>query len=256
MSCATTAVRSDDAWLLNGHKKWITSGWYANYFCVFARTDRTSFTMFVVPRTAAGVRVDRMACTGAIESGTASVRFDDVSIPLDNVIGAVGQGFAIAMDLLIEERWASGVTSLAMGRRALEESMQWANTRLIHDRPMHRLQAVRLRLARMKMLLDPMDTLAKQLAIRLSDGRNAQNMTTELAADCAGFKAVSTTALAECVQHAMILMGGRAFETSGQGHTVARLHSEVHGMACAGGTYDVLMDGVARAMLAAFRSSL
>ncbi len=52
------------------------------------------------------------------------------------------------------------------------------------------------------------------------------------------------------------LFGGRAFEATGQGGIIGRLNAEVHGMACAGGTYDVLMDGVARSMLLSMHSSL
>ena len=108
----------------------------------------------------------------------------------------------------------------------------------------------------MKMCLDPLDALAVQLATRLTDCRNTQRMTVSLAADCAGFKATATHALTECVRHAMVLFGGRAFELTGQGAVVARLNTEVHGMQCAGGTYDVLMDGVARTMLSVVASKL
>jgi alkylation response protein AidB-like acyl-CoA dehydrogenase len=267
----TTALRRGDAWVLNGHKKWITGGWYADYFCVLARTDATGtgtgtgssgrgsvagFSMFVVPRTASGVRVDRMVCNAAAESGSANVLFEDVVMSDRDVIGVIGQGFTIAMDLLVEERWVSGITSLAMARRSLDEVLEWTQTRQIHGKPMHRLQAVRLRVARMKMLLDPLDALARQLAVQLSMSRNKQQMSIALAADCAGFKATATLALTDCVQHAMLLFGGRAFEAAGKGGIIGRLHAEVHGMACAGGTYDVLMDGVARSMLLSMHSSL
>ena len=250
------AVRiAPNRWRLQANKKWITGGWYADYFCVLVRTDdRTDgratmgdLTMFVVPRHVA--EVTRMTCSGAIESGTAHVLLEDVEVSSDAIIGNVGQGFQIAMDLLVEERWVSGVTSLAMGRRALDEVLCWVHIREVHDVPMHRLQAVRMRLARMKMLLDPLDALALQLATRLEECRNAKCMTISLSADCAGFKATATHVLTECVRHAMILLGGRAFELTGYGATVARLNTEVHGIQCAGGTYDVLMDGVARTMI-------
>jgi alkylation response protein AidB-like acyl-CoA dehydrogenase len=251
------AVRiAPNRWRLHAQKKWITGGWYANYFCVLVRTDdrtdgratTSDLTMFVVPHHV--VRVTRMACSGAIESGTAHVSFEDVEVSSDDIIGAMGDGFQIAMDLLVEERWINGVTSLAMGRRALDEILDWVHVRELHNVPLHRLQAVRMRLARMKMLLDPLDALALQLAMRLAECRNAKCMKISLASDCAGFKATATHVLTECVRHAMILLGGRAFELTGHGAVVARLNTEVHGIQCAGGTYDVLMDGVARTMIA------
>ena len=110
-------------------------------------------------------------------------------------------------------------------------------------------QAVRLRLANMKMLICPLDSMAIVLARRLSVARNASKMVPELSADCAGFKAMCTYVLSKCVQSASILFGGRAFEKNGPGAIIARLQSEVHAMHCTGGTYDVLMEQVAQNMI-------
>jgi acyl-CoA dehydrogenase len=153
-----------------------------------------------------------MDCAGAAESGTARVVFDDVPLADSDVIGGVGTGFAIAMDVLVEERWVSGITSLAMARHALEDTINWSKHRQVHGKPLHRLQAVQLRLARMKMALLPMDSLALQLADRLTERRTTGTPSLELAGDCAGFKATATSVLVDCLRHAMVLFGGRAFE--------------------------------------------
>ena len=212
---ATRATRAATGqWLLSGCKKWITGGWYADYFCVLARTDdptapragRDGFTMFVVPRSAAVV--ERMDCAGAAESGTARVVFDDV--PLTD------------SDVIVEERWVSGITSLAMARHALEDT-----------------------------ILLPMDSLALQLADRLTERRTTGTPSLELAGDCAGFKAAATGVLVDCLRHAMVLFGGRAFETRGEGRGIAALHTQAHGMECAGGTSDVLMCFAAKVMVSA-----
>ena len=120
---------------------------------------------------------------------------------------------------------------------------------MLNGRPMFHKQAVRLRLAKMKMLIDPLDSMAILLAGRLSVARNTSNMVPDLSADCAGFKAMCTSVLSKCIQSASILFGGRAFEKNGPGAIIARLQSEVHAMHCAGGTHDVLMEQVARNML-------
>ena len=123
----------------------------------------------------------------------------------DNIIGHVGQGFLIAMDVLVEERWITGITSLAMARRALNECLKWSKLRMLNGRPMFHKQAVRLRLAKMKMLIDPLDSMAILLAGRLSVARNTSNMVPDLSADCAGFKAMCTSVLSKCIQSASIL---------------------------------------------------
>lgn len=250
LSCLTTAtIAENGTWLLNGQKKWITGGIYADFFCVFVRTGKPSkhgFTMFVVPRTKKGVTVERMSCIGAQESGTARVTFENVSLTDKDIIGKLGQGFQIAMDILVEERWISGITSLAMAHRALEECVQWSQKRYLHGKEMFHTQAVRLRLAEMKMSLLPLDAMARDVALRLGEARNKKRVLNDLSAECAGFKACCVASLQTCIQHASLLFGGRAFETIGKGAIIAKLRSEVHGMQCAGGTYDLLMETVAR----------
>lgn len=90
----TEAILSPDGkyYTINGQKKWITAGMYADYFLTLVRTASNSMTMILIPRTA-GVTTRHMVMSGSGSAGTAFVDFDEVVVPVDNVVGRVGEGF-------------------------------------------------------------------------------------------------------------------------------------------------------------------
>jgi acyl-CoA dehydrogenase family member 9 len=118
----TRARRDDDgSWTLEGEKLWITNGGIADFYTVFARTDgpEGKITAFLVeaawPGVSHGPHENKM---GIRASSTTSVRFDAVRVPPENVLGEVGKGFKIAMDILNNGRTGLGGASVG-GMRAL-----------------------------------------------------------------------------------------------------------------------------------------
>lgn len=118
----TRARRDDDgSWTLEGEKLWITNGGIADFYTVFARTDgpEGKITAFLVEAAWSGVshgpHENKM---GIRASSTTSVRFDAVRVPPENVLGEVGKGFKIAMDILNNGRTGLGGASVG-GMRAL-----------------------------------------------------------------------------------------------------------------------------------------
>ena len=116
-SIQTKAVKDDDGnWTLNGEKTWITNGGIADFFTVFARTDTEGgkISAFLVERAFPGVtsgqKEDKM---GIRASSTTSVSFSDVKIPAQNLLGAEGKGFKIAMAILNNGR--TGLGGAAVG---------------------------------------------------------------------------------------------------------------------------------------------
>jgi acyl-CoA dehydrogenase len=107
----TTATRKGDKWVINGSKCFITNGEYANYYTVYAKTDKEAghrgISCFIVPRDA-GVVVDKHEDKmGQRASNTATITFPDVEIPLDHLVGEENKGFKIAMMTLDRTRPAS-----------------------------------------------------------------------------------------------------------------------------------------------------
>ncbi len=149
----TTAVRRGDKWVLNGSKCFITNGEYANYYTVYAKTDKDAghrgISCFIVPRDA-GVVVDKHEDKmGQRASNTAAVSFNDVEIPLDHLVGEENHGFKIAMMTL--DRTRPGIAAMATGvaRAAMEFAIEYSKQRVQFGVPIAMHQAIQFMIADM-----------------------------------------------------------------------------------------------------------
>ena len=149
----TTAVRHGDKWVINGSKCFITNGEYANYYTVYAKTDREAghrgISCFVVPRDA-GVVVDKHEDKmGQRASNTATISFNDVEIGLDHLVGEENKGFKIAMMTL--DRTRPGVAAMATGvaRAAMEFAIDYSKERVQFGVPIAMHQAIQFIIADM-----------------------------------------------------------------------------------------------------------
>jgi acyl-CoA dehydrogenase len=149
----TTAVRKGDKWVLNGSKCFITNGEYANWYTVYAKTDKEAghrgISCFIVPRDA-GVVVDKHEDKmGQRASNTATISFNDVEIPLDHLVGEENKGFKIAMMTL--DRTRPGVASMGVGvgRAAMEMAIDYSKERVQFGVPIAMHEAIQFMIADM-----------------------------------------------------------------------------------------------------------
>jgi acyl-CoA dehydrogenase len=149
----TTATRKGDKWVINGSKCFITNGEYANWYTVFAKTDKDAghrgISCFIVPRDA-GVVVDKHEDKmGQRASNTATITFPEVEIPLNHLVGEENKGFKLSMMTL--DRTRPGVAAMATGvsRAAWEMAMDYAKERVQFGVPIAMHQAIQFMLADM-----------------------------------------------------------------------------------------------------------
>ena len=149
----TTATRKGDKWVINGSKCFITNGEYANWYTVYAKTDKDAghrgISCFIVPRDA-GVVVDKHEDKmGQRASNTASISFPEVEIPLGNLVGEENKGFKLAMMTL--DRTRPGVAAMATGvaRAAMELAIDYSKERVQFGVPIAMHQAIQFMLADM-----------------------------------------------------------------------------------------------------------
>ncbi len=149
----TTATKKGDKWVINGSKCFITNGEYANWYTVFAKTDKDAghrgISCFIVPRDA-GVVVDKHEDKmGQRASNTATISFPEVEIPLDHLVGEENKGFKLSMMTL--DRTRPGVAAMATGvsRAAMEMAANYAKERVQFGVPIAMHQAIQFMLADM-----------------------------------------------------------------------------------------------------------
>src|SRR5436305_5491370 len=124
----------DEQWVMDGTKSFDTNGEYANWYTLYAKTDKDAghrgISCFVVPRDA-GVVVDKHEDKmGQRASNTAAITFNDVEVPAANLLGEENHGFKLAMMTL--DRTRPGVAAMAIGiaRAAFEFAIEYSKERV------------------------------------------------------------------------------------------------------------------------------
>ncbi len=150
---STTAELRGDEWVINGQKMWITNGSFADVIIVHAVTDRSKgarggISAFIVEKDAPGFKVGKIEeKMGLRASHTASLYFEDLHVPAENILGGPGQGFQIAMKTLDIGRVGLGGGSVGVAKEAFELSRRYAVERQQFGRPIADFQAIQFKLA-------------------------------------------------------------------------------------------------------------
>jgi acyl-CoA dehydrogenase len=153
----TTAVKKGDRWIINGSKNWITNGPISDIIICYALTDRNlrargGITAFIVEKGFPGYKVGAIDVKmGLRGSHTCQLHFEDCEVPAENVLGEVGMGFLVAMQVLDGGRIGLAAGAVGGAQRLLELSIQWANTRIQFGQPIGNNQAIQWLLADMAM---------------------------------------------------------------------------------------------------------
>jgi acyl-CoA dehydrogenase len=171
----TTAVRRGDRFVINGSKCFITNGGYADWFTVYAKTDKDAghrgISAFVVPKDDT-VTVDKHEDKmGLRASNTASISFNDTEVPVENLLGEENHGFKLAMMTL--DRTRPGVASLATGiaRAAFEFASDYSKERVQFGVPIAMHQAVQFMIADMATKIHASRLMVWDSAVLLDQGK-------------------------------------------------------------------------------------
>ncbi|WP_295523420.1 acyl-CoA dehydrogenase family protein [uncultured Pseudacidovorax sp.] len=151
-SLRTTARKDGECWVIDGTKQFITSGKNGQVAIVIAMTDKAAgkrgMSAFLVPTDTPGYTVARLEDKlGQHSSDTALIQFDGCRIPAENLIGAEGEGYKIALGALEGGRIGIAAQSVGMARSAFEFALQYAKDRTAFGGPIFDQQAVGFRLA-------------------------------------------------------------------------------------------------------------
>jgi len=170
----TKAVLQGDQWVLNGVKQFITTGKNARVAIVFAVTDATAgkkgISAFIVPTDTPGYKVARIEeKLGQHASDTAQILFEDCRIPAENLLGAEGNGYRIALANLEAGRIGIAAQALGMARAAFEAALKYSHERESFGKPIFEHQAVNFRLADMATQIEA----ARQLVLHAASLRDA-----------------------------------------------------------------------------------
>jgi alkylation response protein AidB-like acyl-CoA dehydrogenase len=152
-SMRTTAVRDGDEWVINGQKNWITNATVADFYVVFAKTDRelNRLSAFVVEADRDGFDPGKLEHKLGIKgSPTGQPTFTDVRVPAENLIGEEGKGLTVALSTLERTRLGAAAQAVGISQGATDYANQYAKERIAFGKPINAFQAIQFKLADME----------------------------------------------------------------------------------------------------------
>ncbi len=222
----TKATLSEDGkhYILNGQKMWITNAGFADIFSVFCKIeDDENLSCLIVQKewgVKLGVEENKLGIHG---SSTRQVFFEDVKVPVENLLGERNKGFKIAMNALNMGRLMIGVAGSAIGKRAFNLGLQYANQRVQFKRLISSFGAIQEKIAKMAVgiyaiesawnrLAGDMDNLLTDFVEKGSNPLKAkQKVAQEFAAECAMVKVFGSEVEQFVVDEALQMHGGMGF---------------------------------------------
>jgi acyl-CoA dehydrogenase len=230
----TTARRDGDHYIVNGAKTFITSGCRADFVTTVVRTGDPGahgLSLLVVEKGTPGFTVTRkLDKMGWHCSDTAELSYVDARVPVSNLVGEEGAGFAQVATHFVTERLALAVQGYATAQRALDLTVEWCGLRQTFGRPLISRQVVQHKLTEMTRRVDVARTYARSVAVRFLAGE-------PVVAEACFAKNTAVETAEWVVNEAVQLHGGLGYMRESE---VERHYRDVRILGIGGGTNEIL----------------
>ncbi len=237
----TTAQKTDDGFVLNGMKTWITNAPYADFFTVFCATPtkkdngKKVLDFFLVERDTPGLSVSlpfkKMGTKGV---GIAELSFDNCIIPFENRLGSEGQGRANFMAIAAEIRTMTAALSLGLARAAYDASFKYAKERMQFGRPISKFQAIKMKLARMATEIEVSKLLLYDTTKKLESGKRSMK-------EASMAKYFISEVAQRATDEATRILGSYSYSME---YPVQRFYRDARFLLFGGGTTEILLSAV------------
>lgn len=244
LTCEAKLSEDGKHYIVNGEKKWITNGCWADYFTTAVRTGdggMNGLSLLLIERESGGVSTRRMDCQGVWSSGTTYVTFEDVKVPVENLIGKENQGFKVIMSNFNHERIGIIIQCVRFARVCYEEAMKYSHKRKTFGKKLIDHPVIRMKFAHMARQIEATYNWLESVMYQCQC-MDETEATFKLGGAIAGLKAQSTTTFEFCAREASQIFGGLSYTRGGQGGKVERLYRDVRAYAIPGGSEEIMLD--------------
>jgi alkylation response protein AidB-like acyl-CoA dehydrogenase len=222
LAARARATLSDDGrfYILNGQKMWITNGGFADLFTIFAKVDGEKFTAFLVERGMGVVSGREEPKLGLDGSSTTALILEDVRVPVENILGKIGEGHKVAFNVLNIGRLKLGTRNIGCAKQALNHATQYARERHQFGKPIAEFGLIQQKLAEMAircyvgdaMVYRTLGDADRALAsVPADDGNAVLETIAGFAVQCSINKVWTSEALAYVVDEALQVYGGYGY---------------------------------------------
>ena len=244
-SLRTTARRDGGFWLINGEKTFITSGMRADWITLAVRTGQPGsrgaggISMIAVPGNASGITRHELKKMGWWCSDTAQLHFDQVRVPIGNLLGDEGGGFKIIMTNFNGERLAMSVMALGFAQACYDEALEWSRQRKTFGSALIEKQVIRHKLVDMQMRIGSTQAWVNAVTARA----DAADEGPDWVAQVCLLKNHATQTMQYCADQAVQILGGMGYM---RGTRCERIYREVKIMMIGGGAEEIMKELAAR----------
>eukprot|EP01113_Clastostelium_recurvatum_P047951 TRINITY_DN8630_c0_g1_i2.p1 TRINITY_DN8630_c0_g1~~TRINITY_DN8630_c0_g1_i2.p1 ORF type:complete len:422 (+),score=71.29 TRINITY_DN8630_c0_g1_i2:92-1357(+) len=225
--------------IVNGEKKFITSGIKATFFTVAVRTGKgKGVSLLLMEKGMPGLTARRMKTQGWLTSNTAYLVFENVKVPVSNLIGKENEGFKYIMYNFNHERFVLATTSNRFARVCLEEAFEYARLRKAFGKTLLEQPVIRQKIGEMSRQVEATHSLLEQVAYQMK----SKIPDDRLGGLVALAKVQATKTFEFCAREASQILGGNSCIRGGRGDKVERLYREVRTNAIGGGSEEILLD--------------
>jgi acyl-CoA dehydrogenase len=239
----TTAKRDGDHYVVNGAKTYITSGVRADFVTTAVRTGGPGahgISLLVVEKGTEGFSVSRkLDKMGWRCSDTAELSYVDCLVPIENLVGGEGEGFAQIAQNFVAERISLAVQAYAGAQRSLDLTAEWCRARETFGRPLISRQTVQHTLSNMARRVDVARVYTREVARRFAEGD------TDLIAQVCFAKNTAVDAGEWVVNQAVQLHGGMGYMAESE---VERQYRDMRILGIGGGTNEIMTDLAGRVL--------
>lgn len=241
----TKAVRDGDHYVVTGEKTFITSGIRADYYTVAVRTDPAStgaggVSMLLIDAHSAGITKSPLKKMGWWASDTAHLHFDEVRVPVGNLLGTENAGFKVIMNNFNMERFFLGAVAYGYALVCYDEALEWAQQRKTFGKRLIDHQVVRHKLVDMATQLTTTRALLEETAWRMGQ---PDQQGSDLIAQISMLKNVATRTMQFCADAAVQTLGGMGFM---RGTKSERIYREVKVNMIGGGAEEIMKDLISK----------
>ena len=238
----TRAVKKGDHWLLNGAKTYISNGILSDLVVVAARTDPDrphGISLFLVERGMAGFeRGRKLEKMGLKSQDTAELFFNNVHVPVANLLGEAGQGFKYLAQMLAQERLVAAIGFIATAQTAFDLTLAYVKERRAFGKPIGAFQNTRFKMAQMRAELDMAQTWVDQCVLLLNQG--------ELAAEDASATKLLTSELEARVMDTCVQFHGGAGYM--EEYRISRMYTDARISRIFAGTSEIMLEIIGRGL--------
>ena len=239
----TRAIREGDYYLVNGSKTFITNAVYGDFVITVVKTNpdagAAGVSLLVIDRNAEGVSARKLKKLGWHASDTAELSFDNVKVPVENLVGEEGKGFYYLMNGLQLERLCAVPACVTGMEWAIEQSLQYMSERQAFGRPISKFQVLRHRIAQLASEVEALKAFSYHCCKLYGDGVYDVKL-------CSMAKLLATELAEKVATQCLQMYGGYGFMEE---YPMARMYRDVRVGTIGGGSSEIMREIIAKIVI-------